>query len=137
MTDDLGPKLGDGYYDTLAHVLSLRPSGYALEFGVESGHILRMIADVLPVIGFDSFEGLPEDWRAVFPACMFACDPPDVPNASLVAGWFEDSLPNWSPPDDELGLVHIDCDLYSSTVTVLEHLKDLVRPGTYIVFDEY
>ena len=34
-----------------------------------------------------------------------------------------------------LSFVNIDCDLYSSTVTVLENIE--VEPGTIIVFDEY
>ena len=36
-----------------------------------------------------------------------------------------------------LSLVHIDCDLYSSTKTIFANLKDRIVPGTVIVFDEY
>ena len=39
--------------------------------------------------------------------------------------------------DEPLRFVHIDCDLYSSTVTVFEHLADRIGPGTVIVFDDY
>ncbi|MEO1650873.1 MAG: class I SAM-dependent methyltransferase, partial [Pseudomonadota bacterium] len=31
----------------------------------------------------------------------------------------------------------IDCDLYSSTVTVFENFADRIKPGSVIVFDEY
>jgi predicted O-methyltransferase YrrM len=33
--------------------------------------------------------------------------------------------------------MNIDCDIYSSTKTVLELLANRVIPGTIIVFDEY
>ena len=34
-------------------------------------------------------------------------------------------------------LIHIDCDIYASTRTVLELLAARIVPGTVIVFDEY
>lgn len=130
----LGPRLGSKMTSTLERVLKLKPAGTALEFGVGEGRTLRMIANHMPVIGFDSFEGLPEKWRDGFEAGMFACAPPDVPNAELVKGLFADTLPRFNWPD-RIGLVHIDCDLYSSTKTVLDHLG--LKPGTYVVFDEW
>jgi hypothetical protein len=33
--------------------------------------------------------------------------------------------------------LHVDCDLYSSTKTILESLSDRIVAGTVIVFDEY
>lgn len=133
---NLGPRLGDHPHDTLRHVLDLHPEGHAVEFGVYKGATLRMIAEHMPVSGFDSFDGLPEDWRPKFTTGRFACPVPDVPGAEIVVGLFADTLPVWTPPD-ELGLVHIDCDLYSSTATILRHLEPLLRPGCYVVFDEY
>lgn len=55
------------HYSLLRHVVGLRPSGVALEFGVGKGESTRIIAEHMPVIGFDSFTGLPEDWRDGFP----------------------------------------------------------------------
>lgn len=133
---DLGTRLGDAYTDTLRHALALNPQGWALEFGVAGGDTLRLIAKTMPVVGFDSFEGLPEDWRDGFPAGKFACPAPEIPNAELVVGLFADTLPAWTPPGP-IGLVHIDCDLYSSTVTVLDHIGPLLAPGCLIVFDEF
>lgn len=124
----------DTYEGALDYVLSLNPDGTALEFGVGSGGSLRRIAKVMPVIGFDSFQGLPEDWRPKFPKGRFKTDPPEVPNAHLVIGLFEDTVPSFEWPED-IGLVHIDCDLYSSTKTVLAHVP--LVPGTFVVFDEY
>ena len=132
----LGPRISDNdYLATLRHVLDLHPKGTALEFGVGSGRTLQMIADCMPVIGFDSFDGLPEKWRDGFDTGMFACEPPDVPNAKLVQGLFADTLPRFEFPE-HVGLVHMDCDLYGSAKTVLEHVGPHLRPGTYVCFDE-
>lgn len=141
MTFDLGPRLGHAPLDVLDHVLQLVPTdGYALEFGVAEGRSLGLIASRLNVVGFDSFEGLPEDWRAGFPQGMFACKPPEIRNAHVVIGLFEETIPRWFTEGgslDDLVLVHIDCDLYSSTATVLEHIGPRLLPGTYVVFDEF
>jgi hypothetical protein len=52
--------------DLLKFALSRAPAeGLVLEFGVEKGASLRHLASLTPrqVHGFDSFEGLPGDWR--------------------------------------------------------------------------
>lgn len=132
----LGRRLGSGIHDTLAHALTLDPGGIALEFGVASGATLRMIAASMPAYGFDSFDGLPEDWREGFPAGMFAGPVPDVPGATIVPGLFAETLEEWYPPR-RLGLVHIDCDLYSSTATVLHYIGPFLWHGCIVVFDEW
>ncbi len=38
---------------------------------------------------------------------------------------------------EKAALVYIDCDLYESTVPVLEFITDLVGQGTIIVFDDW
>lgn len=130
----------DTDYATLREVLARNPEGWAVEFGVFSGYSTGLIAKQMPVIGFDSFEGLPEDWRPGFPKGKFASGTlrhlPHYPmNMTLVKGWFEDTVPTF--PFPKLGLVHIDCDLYSSTVTALEGVLSAIGPGTYVVFDEF
>lgn len=134
----------DTDYATLRSVIyEHQPVGWAAEFGVYSGYSLAIIAAHMPVIGFDSFEGLPEDWREGFPKGMFSLDegvslglnllPPA--NAMIVPGWFTDTVPTF--PFPALGLVHIDCDLYSSTVTALEAVTPYVDIDTILVFDEF
>ncbi|MGH3911845.1 MAG: class I SAM-dependent methyltransferase [Pseudonocardiaceae bacterium] len=128
---------------TLEHGLSLAPpDGMALEFGVYSGRTLKVIAEAREhhqVFGFDSFQGLPEDWRTNLPAGTFATEQlPDVAGAELVVGWFNDTLPDFLPTHPgPVAFLHLDADLYSSTVTVLEHVGSRLRPGSVIVFDEY
>jgi hypothetical protein len=127
---------------TLDHALSLAPTGgMALEFGVYTGSTLTVIAADRDgeVYGFDSFQGLPSPWRPGFPAGMFDVDSlPDVPGGELVVGLFADVLPGFlADHPGHVDFLHVDCDLYSSTVTVLEQVGPRLRPGSVVVFDEY
>lgn len=116
--------------------------GPVLEFGVAGGDSLRLLVECLPthrLFGFDVFTGLPEHWRPGFRAGMFAQDAvPDIPGATLVPGLFEDTLPAFvAEHSSPIALLHLDADLYSSTVTVLEQLGSLLVPGSVVVLDEY
>lgn len=118
------------------------PNGLVLEFGVYSGRTVNHIAslDAGKVYGFDSFEGLPEDWRSDFPKGSFKRTqlPVVASNVELVGGWFKYSLPVFlASHPGPVSFLHVDCDLYQSTKDVLHHLHDRIAPGTIIVFDEY
>jgi predicted O-methyltransferase YrrM len=126
----------------LRHALEIAPpAGLILEFGVASGRTIRHMGGLAarPIHGFDSFEGLPETWRTGFDKGAFAQPLPAVPaNVQLHKGWFSETLPAFLETTDEMvGLLHVDCDLYSSTAFVLRSLADRIRPGTVLVFDEY
>jgi predicted O-methyltransferase YrrM len=118
-------------------------AGLALEFGVAGGATLRIIAGAIGgdrrVVGFDTFCGLPETWRSGFPAGEFAQDAiPDVPGAALVAGMFEDTLPEFLAATTEpIAFLHLDADLYASAKTVLDLAGERLVRGTVIVFDEF
>ncbi|WP_370946100.1 class I SAM-dependent methyltransferase [Amycolatopsis sp. cg5] len=133
-----GERLG-----VLEHGLKLAPAdGMALEFGVFQGTSLKLIAETRQtggVYGFDSFKGLPEQWGVDFAPGHFAVDElPDVPGAELVVGWFDETLPGFlDERQGHVGLLHVDCDLYSSTKTVLELVGPRLRPGSIVVFDEF
>jgi hypothetical protein len=130
-------------YAVLEHVLNTyQPTGTALEFGVGAGISTKVIGAHMPVVGFDSFEGLPEDWRPGFPKGFFSPTIPisriaAIPNVSLVIGLYADTLPEFDFGGYHIGLVHIDCDLYSSTATVLDWLGPWLKPGVIVLFDEY
>jgi hypothetical protein len=115
----------------------------ALEFGVWKGTTLEIITAARgnrKVYGFDSFEGLPEDWRTGFPADTFAIDEglPYVPGAELIKGWFNDTLPGFLAEHPEpVAFLHVDCDLYSSAKTVLDLVGPRLQPGSVVVFDEF
>lgn len=117
--------------------------GIVLEFGVHTGTTINHISSCLPdhkIFGFDSFRGLPEDWTDGMKKGHFAVE--QVPtvrnNVDLVVGWFDDTLPEFvTSHKDAVSLLHIDCDLYSSTRTVFQFLNERIVPGTIVVFDEY
>ena len=130
-------------HGTLVHALEQAPKGgMALEFGVWTGRALRVMAEMRGggnVYGFDSFQGLPEDYRWDVTAGTFAVDRlPDVPGAELVVGWFDETLPGFlAEHPGPVDFVHIDSDLYSSAVTVLDNIGPRLVAGSVVMFDEY
>jgi hypothetical protein len=116
--------------------------GLYMEFGVREAQTLNWIAKLTDhtVYGFDSFEGLPEDWTSEHRRGAFKV--PGLPkvrsNVTLVKGLFDDSLPRFLAEHPEpVAFLHIDSDLYSSAVSVFKHLGERIQPGTVIVFDEF
>lgn len=57
----------------------------------------------------------------------------------MVKGWFHETLPEFlsQHPLLDLAFVHIDGDTYEAATAVLRELQPLIRPGLYILFDEY
>jgi len=119
--------------------------GAVLEFGVATGRTLNHFARIFSdktVYGFDGFNGLPEDWTSRMPKGFFARRslPKVRNNCELVVGYFDKTLAPFKKKvlgSTPLALLHIDSDLYSSAVTVLQELEENIVPGTVIVFDEY
>jgi hypothetical protein len=118
--------------------------GEILEFGVARGKTINYLSALLPyrqLRGFDSFESFPEPyigWEASHDAFDFKGALPFVrDNVKLVKGFFSETLPEYAGSSEEnIAFIHVDCDLYSSTMTVLNELKHRMR-DTYIQFDEY
>lgn len=134
-------------------------NGLVMEFGVYFGKTLRMIAShfynvdpSIEVHGFDTFDGLPEDWRGT-KAGSYSTEGliPDVgTNVKYHVGLFSDCLTTFLSDlrNNEIeqgdrvkpvSFMNIDCDLYSSTMDVLVPLakEGRIVSGTVIVFDEY
>ncbi len=130
------------YEDMLALVTGEHP--VYLEFGVWEGLSLRWWVEHLDnpnarFVGFDSFEGLPEQWRPDYPPGTFAVGQPpmiDDDRVSFQVGWFNETLPKFEIPEHDQLVVNIDCTLYSSTATVLEAVEPHLRAGDLIYFDE-
>lgn len=135
---EYGPQVGTRHGDLLRWVLDNveMADGWAVEFGTGDGTSTRAIAARMPVMTFDHFGGLPEKWRDGFDRGMFAQKSiPNIPGAIVVNGLFADTLPT-APLPARVALLHVDCDLYSSTATVFDRARDLIDVGTVIVFDE-
>ena len=140
---DLGTEVINTSFDLLDHALSAaRSEGLVLEFGVRHGHSIRHIAARVngPVFGFDSFTGLPSSWGHE-PEGVYSTEGelPDVPaNVTLIPGWFDDTLAAFLDRETgDIRFCNIDCDIYDSTVTVLDQIAPRIRSGSVIVFDEY
>lgn len=97
--------------------------GLYLEMGVFAGSSINYIASKKTnktIHGFDSFEGLPEDWvrgdTKMFNKGFFAINqfPAVALNVKLHKGWFQDSLPLFKQKvlmNQSIAFMHIDCDI--------------------------
>ena len=119
-----------------------------LEFGVASGDSLQTwlgtsTQEASRFFGFDSFQGLPEDWTAETPKGTFdqggRIPRFDDSRATIIDGLFQDTVDAFSrdfQPRNRL-VIHLDADLYSSTLYCLMHLDRHIAPGTILFFDEF
>lgn len=122
-----------------------------LEFGVFRGESLRWWTEFNTkegsrFIGFDTFEGLPENWSLLFGefkagTYSTAGKLPDISDSrvTFIKGLFQDTvdrfLEDWRQP--ERVVVHLDADLYSSTLYVLTRLHGVLAKGAILIFDEF
>ena len=116
------------------------------EFGVFQGDTLRWFAlqnqhRASRFFGFDTFMGLPEKWEWAEKGTFStggAVPVIDDARCRFVKGLFQDSLPaflrTFAPQHRKL--VHLDADLYSSTLFVLVAMGPLLKPGDILLFDE-
>jgi hypothetical protein len=137
-----------GALPNLTEAIRIKGPGHVIEFGVFQGDSLRHMASQVKFIhGFDSFQGLPEDWT------WHVSGPNDHPkgmfsvsgwsgitwpnNARIWPGMFADTIPQWlAEVSGPIGMIHIDSDLYSSARDILFGLNDRIVQGTVLVFDE-
>lgn len=123
--------------------------GLYAEFGVWRGHGVNLFGKILrnediTVWGFDSFEGLEEDWTGQSRGAaagrydLGGALPEVLPNVKLVKGWVQDTVPGWLSDHEghKATFLHLDLDTYTPSKFVLDALKPRLRPGTVILFDE-
>ena len=117
-----------------------------LEFGVYKGGMINYQARQFPqlrFVGFDSFEGLQEQWSGMAPEKTFDLGgklPRVRRNVGLVKGWFAEAGVRWKAENAASAiplLVHVDCDTYAATVDVLDLCADYVEHGLVLHFDDY
>lgn len=117
---------------------------HVLEFGVYNGSSVSLVRSHLDpsfkVFGFDTFTGLPEDWGNTVCKKGFFDMGGSIPNVNGVKffkGLFSDTIPEYKKEAANIALIHIDCDLYSSTKDVLYGLNEYIKPNTILAFDEW
>ena len=110
------------------------------EFGVWMGDSFKYIVPSFSGgFGFDSFQGLPEDWGVV-PRGTYSSRGrvPDIENAKFIVGEFAATLPEFFESEQPMaGLMNFDADLYSSTITALSNARPVIDRQTTLVFDEF
>jgi len=152
--------------DLADYLVGAEVPGDYVEFGVCQGRTfayayraMHWCFKEMKFIAVDSFEGLPrpqgldavDGYSSNFHENEFAC-PQEVFTANLaragvdldrvacVKGWFDQTLRPGSPQAAVIGKVAaawIDCDLYESTVPVLNFLSDRLSVGAVILFDDW
>jgi hypothetical protein len=117
------------------------------EFGVASASSFRWWLDKnknaeSSFHGFDTFEGLPEAWGTYSKGAM-SFNLPDIsdPRARFYKGLFQETLGPFLKSYEEdsaaIRVIHLDADLYSSTLFALTMLAPYLRPGDLLLFDEF
>jgi hypothetical protein len=84
-------------------------------------------------------KGAPEGKSPTFLAAAMK-DPlsGNLDRIQIIKGWVDETLPSYDfGALGYIGLVHFDADLYSSTKTALTYIGPYLRPGCYVVFDEF
>ncbi len=157
----LGQKRLDSLASQLETVIADGVPGDVIECGVWRGGACILMAGILSSHGVndrrvwvaDSFAGLPppgpEDEGVDISAQHHPWLAVDVETVrgnferfgllndqvQFLKGWFCDTLP--SAPIQQLAILRLDGDLYSSTMDVLEALYDKVSSGGFVIIDDY
>jgi hypothetical protein len=142
------PKARYSMYDYLVRNENLNniPICY-LEFGVAYGYSFKWWVENITnpsslFFGFDTFEGLPEDWH-LFKKGEMSPDGKiptiDDTRARFIKGLFQDTLIGFLKEytNDKRKVINMDADLYSSTLFVLTCLAPYLKQGDIIIFDEF
>jgi O-methyltransferase len=118
-----------------------------LEFGVSQGHSLkwwlaRIRDEKSRFFGFDTFTGLPEKWGLFGKGAMSVDGQPlDIADdrCELIKGLFQETLGDFLKKHDLSGrkVIHLDADMYSSTLFVLTRLAPVLKKDDILIFDEF
>ena len=118
-----------------------------LEFGVFNGDSITRISNILKkynkqIYGFDSFEGLSEDWKGFSePKGTFTRNGkvPELSNDNIkiIKGDIKKTLKNFlNKNSQKIAFVHIDTDTYETAKYILENIKPRLVKNSIILFDE-
>ena len=115
-----------------------------IEFGVFSGSSINFFSKFLKqkeIYGFDSFEGLKEDWIGTSVIKGTFDLNKKIPKLEKIVipiqGWIEQTLPNFlEEKRPQINFMHIDVDTYETSKLILNLTKSFLEKGSIIVFDE-
>ena len=110
------------------------------EFGVWNGISFKYLINTFKKgFGFDTFNGLPEDWHHEPKGSYSSFQGiPKVDGGEFIIGKFEDTLENFfAKKRPKASLINFDADLYSSTLCALNHSNKVIDEKTILIFDEF
>ncbi len=92
--------------------------------------------------GFDTFEGIPEDWGSVKKGAYTAEGKiPTVadPRCKFIVGLFQDTIDEFIKNNElnKRNVILFDAGLYNATLFVLLKLQNNLKAGDIIIFDEF
>jgi hypothetical protein len=118
-----------------------------LEFGVAGGIAFKWWVEKNTSLesrfyGFDIFTGLPEDFgvmRKHHYDTEGQIPKIDDSRITFIKGLFQDSLPGFlsNYKSNQRKVIHMDADLYSSTLFVLTRLLPYLKKDDILIFDEF
>ena len=117
-----------------------------IEFGVSAGHSIKWWSSHIEnqksrFFGFDTFEGLPEKWGTYHKGEMKSQIPQiDDERVIFVKGLFQETLPGFLKnycDGQYRKIIHLDADLFSSTLFVLTSIAPFLKTGDILFFDEF
>ncbi len=108
-----------------------QPELLFFEFGVHTGTSINFLSanTTQPFYGFDTFEGMPEEWRGWnIEKGQFSMQgqfPKVNSNVTLIKGLIQDTLPLFleQNPGKKIAFIHIDTDIYSAAKVILQLCK--------------
>jgi len=115
---------------------------FYLEFGIYTGTTINFFSKFTKSIyGFDSFEGLREDWAGTeITKGTFNLNkkiPKLNHNVVAITGWVQETLiPFLKKFKPKINFVHMDMDTYPTSKFILTNIKPYLSKNSIIVFDE-
>tara|TARA_Y100000996_G_scaffold312138_1_gene248421 strand:+ start:1121 stop:1873 length:753 start_codon:yes stop_codon:yes gene_type:complete len=125
----------------ITHV-EYEPKNLYLEFGVWEGRTINLFSNHIQpnkIHGFDTFEGINEDWAGTDKPKGFYTANNNLPkvndNCVLIKGLIQDTLPIFleEKDNDEIAFVHMDINTYESSKFVLELIKPRLKINAIIL----
>ena len=127
----------------ISKTLEIKEEGLYLEFGVHKGKSINFLSKIIKdkiIYGFDSFEGLKEDWKGTQATKGTFNLNGKIPslnkNVSPIKGWIQDTLPFFLKRLENINFAHIDVDTYDTSNFILKTIKPFLNNGAIILFDE-
>ena len=117
-----------------------------IEFGVGAGKSIRWWVEHIDhpdsrFYGFDTFEGLPENWGTFRKGDMNSQIPQLADERVVfIKGLFQETVPGFIRHQyvhQHRKVIHFDADLFSSTLYALTSMAPLLQPGDILLFDEF